>query len=267
MPVASDEAPNPAPEVDPPPPDIGGWPHTVLWIAAVAIDYSGPAGLTRGRLRGLQQVAIAHFSDRYGDFVILCLGESVVSVGVGVGVAGRQLDAGFVIGATFGLVIAIAMWWTYFDRLAEAAQERLRTVAEPVLAATDGFSYLHLAIIAGIIIEAGGIRLLVHHSVTAPMDDPGRLLFCGGVAVYLLAVKTFAWRLLGRPGFSRPVAATALVTLWAVSSGLPAWLTTVLCALVAAAAAAWPQATPTPEGAPVRAADGSASAPTCPTMR
>jgi low temperature requirement protein LtrA len=36
----------------------------VCWGVAVAIDYAGPAWLTRERLRGLQQVAVAHFSER-----------------------------------------------------------------------------------------------------------------------------------------------------------------------------------------------------------
>ncbi len=57
--------------------------RAILWTAAVAIDYAGPAWLTRERLRGLQQVAVAHFAERYSLFVIICLGESIVSVGAG----------------------------------------------------------------------------------------------------------------------------------------------------------------------------------------
>ena len=58
-------------------------PRAVLWAVAVAIDYAGPAWLTRERLRGLQRVAVAHFAERYGLFVIICLGESIVAIGVG----------------------------------------------------------------------------------------------------------------------------------------------------------------------------------------
>ena len=49
----------------------------------MAIDYAGPAWLTRERLRGLQRVAVAHFAERYSLFVIICLGESIVAIGVG----------------------------------------------------------------------------------------------------------------------------------------------------------------------------------------
>ena len=56
----------------------------------MAIDYAGPAWLTRERLRGLQQVAVAHFAERYGLFVIICLGESIISIGAGA--SGQPLD-------------------------------------------------------------------------------------------------------------------------------------------------------------------------------
>ena len=84
------------------------------------------------------------------------------------------------IGSTLPLLIAVGMWWTYFDRTAERAQERLRVHDDPVLAAADGYSYMHLIIVAGIIIFAGGVKLVVHNSVSAPMPDAGRLALCGG---------------------------------------------------------------------------------------
>src|SRR6185437_12279844 len=65
--------------------------HAILWLVAAVLDYAGPAWLTRERLRGLQEVVVSHFAERYGLFVIICLGESVISIGVGA--AGRPLDA------------------------------------------------------------------------------------------------------------------------------------------------------------------------------
>jgi low temperature requirement protein LtrA len=48
-----------------------------------------------------------------------------------------------------------------------------------VLAAADGYSYLHLVIVAGIIIYAGGVKLVVHAAASAPMPTTGRLALCG----------------------------------------------------------------------------------------
>jgi low temperature requirement protein LtrA len=133
--------------------------RVALWLLAIAIDYAGPAWLTRERLRGLQQVAVAHFAERYGAFVIICIGESIVAVGVVI--AERPLTPGLVIAATLPLLTAVGMWWTYFDRTADRAQERLRVHDDPVLAAADAYSYMHLIIVAGIIIFDGGVKLVV----------------------------------------------------------------------------------------------------------
>ena len=70
------------------------------------------------------------------------------------------------------------------------------------------------------------------------MPDPGRLLFCAGIAVYLAAVEGFQWRMLGRPGMARPLAAAALIVLWAVGAGPAAWITTALGFTIAAGACA-----------------------------
>ena len=214
-----------------------GWARVVLWLLAVAIDYAGPAWLTRERLRGLQQVAVAHFAERYGAFVIICIGESIVAVGVVI--AERPLTPGLVIAATLPLLTAVGMWWTYFDRTADRAQERLRVHDDPVLAAADAYSYMHLIIVAGIIIFDGGVKLVVHNSVSAPMPDAGRLAMCGGVAVYLLGLAAFQWRILGERSYGRLLVALALLLLFAAGGGLPAWVIgAVIAALMAALCAA-----------------------------
>jgi low temperature requirement protein LtrA len=202
---------------------VAGWGRAVLWTLAVAIDYAGPAWLTRERLRGLQQVAVAHFAERYGAFVIICLGESIVAVGVGVDTAERRLTLALVLGAALPLLSAVGMWWTYFDRTADAAQERLRDHDDPVLAAADGYSYLHLLIVAGIIIFAAGVKLVVHNPVSAPMPDAGRLAMCGGVALYLVGLGAFRLRLLGEHSPGRVAVAVTLMILFAAGGALPAW--------------------------------------------
>jgi low temperature requirement protein LtrA len=202
---------------------LHGWHRAALWALAVAIDYAGPAWLTRERLRGLQQVAVAHFADRYGAFVIICLGESIVAIGVGVGTAERHLTLALVVGAGLGLLPAIGMWWVYFDRFAERAQRLLGKHRDPVLAASDAYSYIHLVLVAGIIIFAGGVKLVVDNSAQAPMPDPGRLAMCGGVAVYLLGLAAFRLRIAGELSPGPIVVAVALIALWAAGGSIPAW--------------------------------------------
>jgi low temperature requirement protein LtrA len=207
-----------------------------LWAAAIAIDYAGPAWLTRERLRGLQRVAVAHFAERYGLFVIICLGESIVAIGVGA--RGHALDAELVAAVALGLLITIGMWWTYFDRAGEA-EERLRTHADPVLAAADSYSYLHLVIVAGIITFAVGVKFLTHGTVSASMPGAPRLALCGGIALYLLGNAGFRLRMVGDRGYQKLIAAAAVMLLYALGGDIPGWaIATIAAAVMAALCAA-----------------------------
>ncbi len=193
----------------------------LFWVAAAAIDYAGPAWLTRERLRGLQEVAVAHFTERYSLFIIICLGESIVAVGLGA--SPRRLDVESVTVVALALLITIGLWWTYFDRFAAAAEQRLRRHADPVLAAADGYSYMHLLLVAGIIVFAVGAKHAVA-SRAAPLPDGARLALCGGVALYLLGHAAFRLRMTGSLGYSKLLAAGTCLILFAVSAGFAPWL-------------------------------------------
>jgi len=211
--------------------------RTGLWVLAAAIDYAGPAWLTRERLRGLQHVAVAHFAERYSLFVIICLGESIVAIGVGAlgSSAERALTGELVVAVALGLLITVGMWWTYFEGFAARAEERLREHDDPVLAAADGYSYLHLVIVAGIITFAVGVKVLTRDSVSAPLPEPARLALCGGVAMYLVGHAAFALRMVGEVEYEKLAVAGALLVLFAVGGGIAAWLLAVaVTALVVA---------------------------------
>lgn len=203
----------------------------VLWVLAVAIDYAGPAWLTRERLRGLQRVAVAHFAERYGLFVIICLGESLVAIGVGA--SGHPLDAELLAAVTFGLLTTVAMWWTYFGSVAAVAEQRLREHDDPVLAAADGYSYLHLVVVAGIIVFAVGVKLVIGQG-GATIGDSARLALCGGAALYLTGHAAFHRRLVGFVVWPQVAAAVALLVLVVVSGGLAAWVLPGLAAVLVA---------------------------------
>ena len=212
---------------------VHGWARAVMWVAAVAIDYAGPAWLTRERLRGLQRVAVAHFAERYGLFVIICLGESIVAIGVGAESSLRPLDAPLLVAVSLGLLITFGLWWTYFDRFADVAEARLREHDDPVLAAADAYSYLHLLIVAGIIVFAVGARFVVL-APSRTLPDAARLALCGGVALYLVGHLAFRLRLVGELGYEKAAVAIALIVLFALGDGLAGWALALVITLLLA---------------------------------
>jgi low temperature requirement protein LtrA len=209
----------------------GGTAQIVLWTVAAVIDYAGPAWLTRERLRGLQRVAVAHFAERYGLAVIICLGESIVSIGVGAGHHG--LSASLVVAVLLGALITVELWFIYFDRASDRAEARLAAHRDPVLAAADGYSYLHLPIVAGIIVFAVGAKALVA-DVGGDLTDAARLTLCGGPALYLAGHAAFLARLSGRFTLAKPLAVLALLAVFVAGIG-PAWFLAAQVALILAA--------------------------------
>ena len=201
---------------------LDGAARALLWTAAVAIDYAGPAWLTRERLRGLQRVAVAHFAERYGLFVIICLGESIVAIGLAA--EGKEVCATLIAAVGFGLLATVGLWRTYFGAAAVDAEASLRREGgDAVLAAADGYSYLHLPLVAGIVIFAVGVRIAVE-AQAEPLTNAARLALCGGVALYLVGHAAFRLRMVRRLNVAELVTAVALLALFAVGDGIAAWL-------------------------------------------
>jgi len=214
---------------------VGDPARTWLWIIAAAIDYAGPAWLTRERLRGIQRVAVAHFAERYSLFIIICLGESIIAIGAGA--ADREVDGELLAGVALALLVIIGLWSAYFDRVAGEAEERLATHEEPVLAAADAYSYLHLLLVSGIIVAAIGLKASVSDA-TEPLSEAARLALCGGVALYLGGHIAFGLRLVGELSIHKAVAAAVCPIVFIAAGQASAWLTVatlagVLAALVA----------------------------------
>jgi len=204
--------------------------QVTLWTVALLIDYAGPAWLTRERLRGLQEVAVAHFAERYGLFVIICLGESIVAIGLGADAS--RIDAKLITAVALGLVATVGLWWIYFDRFAAVAEERLRDHHDVVLAAADSYSYLHLLIVAGIIVFAVGMKVTIH-DVGASLHDAARLALCGGLVLYLLGNVAFRARLAGVVSYAGVAGVIGLVAVFALVGALSAlWVMALATAVL-----------------------------------
>jgi low temperature requirement protein LtrA len=188
-----------------------------LWVLALAIDYLG-ALFGRG---GGWRVSPHHFAERHGLIVIIALGESIVAIGVGA--AGHELHTGVVVAALLGLVVVATLWWAYFDWASIVAESRLAaaTGAARAALARDMYSYIHLPMVAGIVLFALGLK-----KTLADVDDPlatvAALALTGGVALYLLAHVCLRVRIGGGLGHGRPTAVLVLVALAPVSLVVPA---------------------------------------------
>jgi low temperature requirement protein LtrA len=207
---------------------LEGPPQTLLWLLAFAIDFSGPFVFG---VRGFQ-VSAGHFAERFSLIVIIALGESIVAIAAGLT---GELDAGVIGAALLGLVLACALWWAYFDVVALVAESRFRRTEghARALIARDSYSYLHLPMIAGIVLVALGVKKTI-----ADVDEPLKTIpvvaLFGGIALYYVGHIGFRLRNVG--SLNRPRLVAVLLSIAAIPLGLE--VDAILALGIAAAIAA-----------------------------
>jgi low temperature requirement protein LtrA len=168
---------------------LDGLAQASAWLIAILLDTGGPFlfGAAGWKL------VPGHFAERHGLIIIIALGESIVSIGVG---AEAHLTAGIALAAALGIAVAAALWWIYFDVVALVSARRLARTSEGRERnelARDSYSYLHFLMVAGIVLSAMGLKKALAH-----VDDPLELVpafaLLGGVALYLLGHVAFRYR-------------------------------------------------------------------------
>lgn len=200
--------------------------QTALWVAALLVDYGGTfvGGAAGWRLRSAR-----HFAERHGLIIIVALGESIVAIGVGV--AQLPISWPIVVAAVLGLALAAAQWWAYFDvsaLLGERALER-EPAATRARLARDAYSFLHLPLVAGVVLVALGMKKVLEyvgdtaqHELSDSLKGVGLYALFGGLVLYLLAHVGFKLRTTRSLSLPRLMAAAVLLGLIPLAQQLPA---------------------------------------------
>ena len=205
-----------------------------VWAVALAVDYLGPVVIGMGRG---WRVAPEHFAERFGLIILIALGESIIAIGVG---AGFELGTGVVVAALLGVVVVSALWWLYFDVAAILARLRLAeaTGVERARLARDAYNYLHLPMVAGIVLFALGLKTTLG-DVGASLDTVPAVALCGGVALYLIGHIAFLFRATAYVFRRRTVGAVVLLALIPAALAIPALAALALVSTVCSGVVAY----------------------------
>lgn len=212
----------------------GPW-QTVMWVLALAGDYLGTlASGTDWRLR-----SVSHFAERHSSFVIIALGESIASIGIGV--ATLPITWAIVVASLLGLAVSSLLWWAYFDvtsLLVEQAFDESQG-RHRIRIAQRCYSYAHLPMVLGIVLVSLGLKKILYyvgdgneHRLADPLQGWPLVALFGGAALYLAALVYF--KQYGARSFSLPRAVTVVVLLALIPLGwhLPALVTLGLLTVV-----------------------------------
>jgi low temperature requirement protein LtrA len=164
-----------------------------LWAIALGIEYISPAVRFWIPKYGASSVADwsvegGHMAERCAGFIIIALGESIVVTGATFGELTWTTEN--VLAFTSAFVGSIAMWWIYFHKGAEAGSEQISRSSEPGRLARLAYTYLHMPIVAGIILTAVADEIVLKHPL-GHSDLKTVLSAIGGPLLFLLGTILF----------------------------------------------------------------------------
>lgn len=216
-----------------------GHQRMALWACALALDYAGPfAGFwTPGLGRSITHdwtVEGGHLAERCGLFIIIALGESILVTGATFST--HAWTPGVISAFASAFTATIAMWWIYFSANADAASDAITRSEDPGRVARLSYTYIHIILVAGIIVTAVGDEWALAHP-DGHTDLKTALVLLGGPGLFLLGSLLFKWSVFGALPTSR-IVGLGLLGLLAipalhVSPMILSWLATGVLLIVA----------------------------------
>ena len=218
-----------------------GQQRLILWAIALAIEYVSPAVRFWIPRYGASSVAEwvvegGHMAERCAGFIIIALGESIVVTGATF--ADLPWTAETVTAFVSAFIGALAMWWVYFHKGAEAGSEQMSRSSEPGRLARLAYTYLHMPIVAGIILSAVADELVLTHP--ADHSDLKTVLSAiGGPLLFLIGTILFKHTFRRFLQLSHGVGIVALGILAWFASGLSPLMLSILTTAILVGVAVW----------------------------
>lgn len=172
--------------------------QTAAWSLALGLELAAPAvyywvpGLERSHTRDWN-IAGGHLAERCGLFVIIALGESLLLTGTAFAdLAPHERSSATLPAFASAALGTILMWWIYFDTGAHRARHRIEHSSDPGQQGRIAYTYIHVLIVAGIIVCAVADELLLVHGAEA---DHGAswVVVLAGPLLYLTGTALFKW--------------------------------------------------------------------------
>ncbi|GAB3810868.1 low temperature requirement protein A [Micromonospora zhanjiangensis] len=213
---------------------INGPPRDMLWLSAIAIDYAVSLlgwpvpGVGRSRTTAWA-TATEHLAERYRQFLIITLGESILVIGRAYArPALFNPSRTAAVGISFA--ITVLLWRIYFYRAGQILAQAITWSADRVrLGRVAGWA--NLAMVFGVLLTSTGYELVIKD----PLGEvrPGWLLVVfGGPALYLAGRAAFEHIVFGRISPPRLIGIAVLGVVGAFMIGLPPVVVLLASALV-----------------------------------
>ena len=218
----------------------GPW-RLSLWVVALGIEYLSPAArfwIPKYGPSSIDDWTVegGHMAERCAGFIIIALGESIVVTGATF--ADLAWTSETVAAFVSAFIGALAMWWIYFHKGAEAGSEQISRSSEPGRLARLAYTYLHMPIVAGIIVSAVADELVLKHP-DGHSDLRTVLSAIGGPLLFLAGTIFFKHVIRGWLQLSHIAGIAALGLLAWFASGLSPLMLSSLTTAIMIIVAVW----------------------------
>jgi low temperature requirement protein LtrA len=201
----------------------------LLWFLGAAIDLAMPS-LLRRRLAAMT-FDPGHLTERFGLFVLIAIGESVVAIGAPVANAGSAVGAATLAAAGGAFLLCCGLFWVYFHFANDAMRHALTIAPTQLTITRHVLSYGHVVFIGAVVAIAVGMEETVaapdHHLSWAYAG----FLF-GGTALFLATFGYTRWTMFRAWSVTRLTAAAGVLVLLPVAHLVPALAAILLLAAV-----------------------------------
>jgi low temperature requirement protein LtrA len=206
----------------------------ILWVAGAGLDVFSAINAGKGTFA----IDTEHFAERFGLFVIIALGESIV--GIGLAAAHVPRDLIHVVGLGMMFVVAAGLWWSYFDKAAPLVETVFaqRTGQQRSRFARDAYSILHYPLIVGIVFFAVAAEEVVAHP-RAPLSMTVAIAMALGIAMVLASIAASVYRTIPRVFLLRIATGSGLIVLVWMTDGIDAVATAAIVSVVLVAELIW----------------------------
>ncbi|GAB2844363.1 low temperature requirement protein A [Microbacterium insulae] len=211
-----------------------------LWIAALGIELLGtllgfPVPRHGRVLIGAWDLSGPHIAERTALFVLITLGETLLATGFTF--VGMESSPESFVAMASAFVATAAAWWIYFDHGERIGSEAIEASDEPGRLARTAYTWVHLAIVAGLVLLSVGDKEALSHPDAQGLTPT--LVVLGGPVVFLVGTVIFrrvlgdGWQLSQLAG----IGALLVIAITALAGSSDALTLAALAALVLAAVA------------------------------
>jgi low temperature requirement protein LtrA len=155
--------------------------RTGLWIIGLIIDFATP--ITARKLQAQYAPNMSHLPERMGLFTLIVLGESIVSIVIGM--TDQQWNLYSVIVSSLGLCISFSLWWLYFDSSGRLPIQIL--IEKSNVAIYFIWLYIHFPLVVAITAVGVGIRHIISNEQYSALTASDLWLICISVSIFLIS--------------------------------------------------------------------------------